>query len=166
MSVHIEEYKGYTIRIEHDNDPIPPSDWESAAMIVSHHRDFEMNTDLTTAKDFPHNEWWKFPLYLYSHSGVALSLDNTHYPFNDVWDSCQSGFVFVKRSEMKAPKKQSATQVARGYVDAWNAYLSGECLGYVIEDTDGEVVDSCWGFYDPMEYVLSEAKEAVCYITE
>jgi hypothetical protein len=61
----------------------------------------------------------------------------------------------------------SAEDWVRGQLRAqlreWDAYVSGEVVGYVVKDARGEHVDSCWGFYpddnrDPLEYVRAEAR--------
>jgi hypothetical protein len=39
----------------------------------------------------------------------------------------------------------------------------GEVYGYVVADGDDDM-DSCWGFYGDIEYVISQAKESAEYI--
>lgn len=57
-------------------------------------------------------------------------------------------------------------QAARDDFSVFNAYLEGDVIGYVVEDAEGEHVDSCWGFYcapdreKELDYVRSEANTA------
>jgi len=45
-------------------------------------------------------------------------------------------------------------------VKTYDDYLSGDCYGYLVEGRDGDVLESCWGFYGDLEYVRSEARAA------
>lgn len=63
--------------------------------------------------------------------------------------------------------RDRAERLFRAEVEELSLYLQGECYGYVIEDSEGEMMDSCWGYigkYDDPEYsVLREAKSMVDY---
>jgi len=43
-------------------------------------------------------------------------------------------------------------------VKLYDRYLTGDVYGYIIEDDDGNRIDSCWGFYGDKDAV-SQAKE-------
>ena len=51
-------------------------------------------------------------------------------------------------------------EFAKGLVDEWNMYLSGDVWNYVIEDENGETIDSLCGMYG-FEYAKETALEAV-----
>ncbi len=160
-----ENYKGYIITVERDQEPMTPDDvgWgENVVFMTTHHRQFHVEAPKYLTNGINYKRWWRFLLYGYIHSGVALSLDNSVYPFNDPWDAAQIGNVFVKKSKQKAPTKDKAEEVAKRYVEAWNQYLNDEVWGYIITDSQGEGVDSCWGFYaSNPESVMAEARELV-----
>ena len=114
-----------------------------------------------------------FPLFMYDHSGISLSLSNAHYPFNDQWDAGQLGFVLVDREKvlrefgkkrLTRQLRQRIEQIIEGEVKTYNQYLSGNVYGFVIS-RDGTQVDSCWGFYG-QDDCLSEAKSIVDYEVE
>lgn len=44
-----------------------------------------------------------------------------------------------------------------------NQYLLGDVWGFVVEDKDGEHLDSCWGFFGDDEYFKSQYTEAAKY---
>lgn len=107
------------------------------------------------------------PLYLYDHSGITISTG----PFSCPWDSGQVGFIYVTKDVMEKtygskPKtwREDARRVMRQEVATYDAYLTGDVVGYVTTDEDGEHVDSCWGFYpegdgaDRFDYVIEQAK--------
>lgn len=50
-----------------------------------------------------------------------------------------------------------AEKYLKSEVETYDQYLTGDVYGYVIEDKEGEELDSCWGFYGE-EYCLEEAK--------
>jgi hypothetical protein len=102
--------------------------------------------------------WRVFQLNAYIHSGVALSLGEFGCP----WDSGQVGWVFVKEEHGWGEidgKLVTVTheQIAQWLVDGWNQYLSGDVWHFSIEDSDGEILDSCGGIYG-MEDALEAAK--------
>lgn len=142
----IEKRDGWRAEIMPDPDPFPPDepgdDVESGVYLTTtDNRYFSRNPKLLRDEDAA-AACWSFPLYMYAHSGVALSLG----PFSCPWDSGQVGFVRVKR-EGCGFRDDHARSVAEGYVDAWNRYLSGDVWGYRVLDPDGEETHSCWGYY-------------------
>lgn len=92
------------------------------------------------------------PLFLYDHSGITMSTGS----FSDRWDSGQVGWIFIsvrKAKEeygwkvlTKARRKQIETYL-RNEVETYDAYLTGQVFGYVLEDAQGEELESCWGFF-------------------
>ena len=125
------------------------------------------------------------PLYLYDHSGITMSCSRT-YPYNDVWDAGQVGFIYMTKEqiikELGRPKpteknphafgkikhimkcdREHALKYLEGEVQTYDDYLTGNVVGFEVEDDDGEVVESCWGFYgdEGREEAMSEAKAIV-----
>ena len=107
---------------------------------------------------------------MYDHSGIALSLTNSHYPFNDQWDAGQLGFVLVDRDKalkefnkkrLTKQLRQKIYEIIEGEVETYNQYLSGDVYGYVVS-RDNEQIDSCWGYYG-QDDCLNEAKSIVDY---
>lgn len=104
-------------------------------------------------------EGWKaLPVYAYSHSGVALSLGRDSYPFNCPWDSGIGGIMaFTMNDRMPDATPE---EIGKGYIETLNQYLSGDVHGYIIEDEDGETLDSCWGMFG-YDYCKKEGEEAL-----
>lgn len=114
-----------------------------------------------------------FPLYMYEHSGISLSISNSHYPFSDRWDAGQLGLILVDRE--KALKefgkkrfskqfKQRIREIIQAEVETYNQYLSGDVYGFIISK-NGQEIDACWGFYGQND-CLNEAKAVVDYEVE
>ena len=160
-AIYTEKYKGCNISIYPDNDCESPDNWgDDSIFLCGFHRDFyvtphdiKSSEDIDKYKDTHHI----FALTAYIHGGVALSLSSDGYPFNDRWDSCQVGVVFVEKKWKRLRK--SAEKSASGLVDTWNDYLSGNVYGYIAEESD----DSCWGFYGDYNSsgILEEARSNI-----
>lgn len=109
-------------------------------------------------KDEARSRYIILPVYVHKHSGIAMSTSS----FDDSWDSGQAGFIYVSRDEAEelSPTDKNteewATQVLSDEVEVFGRYLDGDVYGFVIENEDGEVVDSCYGFYD-LEYCKKRA---------
>lgn len=107
------------------------------------------------------------PLYLLDHSGLAMKTTS----FNDPWDSGQVGWIYVSKEaalkefggdKMTGAVRQSAEDLMRSEVAAYDCYLRGECYGFELYK-NGELTDSCWGFMGDLE----EAKKGMAeYLPE
>jgi hypothetical protein len=172
MHVHAEEYKGYVIKIFQYADVDSPEFWgDESLFLTGHHRNFHVKREgFMFTQKIPYvikKAYHVFPLHAYIHSGVALSLNNGGYPFNDRWDAGQVGYVLAKKSEFRGRKKGEVAATA--LVETWNDYLSGNIYGFVIEELTEEHVDSCWGFYgdyDKKGGALMEARSVVNSMTQ
>lgn len=101
------------------------------------------------------------PISYYEHGDITIWCGRP----NDPWDSGYLGFAYITREKaMKngAPRKwrQWASERIQSEVSVYDTYLQGECCGYVVEDDNGEEVDSCWGFFSAEE-AIEYAKDAV-----
>lgn len=151
------ELRGYTIKIEPDNDAQPPDDWNNEDFIATtRNRYFQMegpNGEDASEVDENRQELEKdyhiFPLYMYQHPGTVLSLT----PFSCPWDSGQVGFLLINKKDLPEGLENKRAECI---IEQWNQYLSGDIWGYIVEDGDGEEIDSCWGFYG-FEHCRSEA---------
>ncbi len=92
------------------------------------------------------------PVFMYEHSGIAL---NTH-GFSCPWDSGQVGYIYVSKEKVrKEYGVKRITKKVLGYVESalkseievYSNYVDGNVYGYVLKDSKGEEVDSCWGFF-------------------
>jgi hypothetical protein len=124
------------------------------------------------------------PLYLYDHSGISISTSHG-YPYNDRWDAGQVGWIYI--SKLDAVKEwgkklftktveQKTVKYLQGEVETYNDYLTGNVYGFQVceSDEDGEVLESCWGFYpehdnnnEPdYQYCLTEAMATADYLAK
>jgi hypothetical protein len=135
---------------EHESD-----DWEDVYKVLK-------ETDLVLIK----------PINLYDHSGITVSTSN-NYPYNDYWDSCIAGFIYVTKKtilkEYSNATEDNWKELADKYLEAemetYDQYVRGEvywfrlekkvikqdkcphCGEVIREYDDMEDIDSCGGFY-------------------
>ena len=93
--------------------------------------------------------------------------------FSCTWDSGQVGVIFITKEKMRKEysKKRVSKQLierVKGYlkneVEEYDQYLTGDCYGMTITDTDNdEEVENSWGYYG-MEYCMKEAESMVKYM--
>ena len=186
-AIHTEIYKGYTIKIHQDEDPLNPrTDYDCLGTMVCFHKRYDLG-DKHSIRHEDYDGWARIedmlrtdldaaiilPLYLYDHSGITMKTS----PFGCRWDSGQVGFIYVSREKVfkeygrkdLAKAIEQATKVLEGEVETYDHYLRGDVYGYTLyapgdEDLD-DSIDSCWGYlggYDDKDYgALSEAKSLV-----
>jgi hypothetical protein len=171
------EHKGLTVKLCPDPDAESPDSWENdngVLIVTTKNRYFDvtpkdwkadhlgdiMKAAHLKARKYKHgNEYYHVRLlYAYVHSGVALSLSHTGQ-FADNWDGGLIGAVLIKTGVVGHGKKHGVDACATSHVKTWNDYLSGSVYGYVVEDADGNHLDSCWGFYG-LDYCKQEAIQA------
>ncbi|MAT51153.1 MAG: hypothetical protein CMK32_08220 [Porticoccaceae bacterium] len=114
------------------------------------------------------------PLYLYDHSGITMNTSG----FMCGWDSGQVGYIYVSHKklakewgqgidepvvrrdtqEILSPSlREYAVDILKSEVEVYDQYLTGDIWGYVIEDEEGNHIDSCWSMLG-REYCEEEAK--------
>lgn len=168
-------YRGIDIEIISDDHPQSPDEWgNDDCFLIYDHRDFLVKVkgfdpdevfEAMQAKKKMFDGYYYFPVYAYIHSGVALSLGKSGYPFTCPWDTSFKGFALVKRTKGWSWRRDKAYKIAQSIVTEWNDYLSGNVWGYNIEETG----DSCWGYYGDYDQeggCLSEAKSCVDHYIE
>ena len=159
-------------RIEQDDDPQNPQQYSDEDMfLVSKHRQFYVpepgQQRIPDSANEVVDKWkkthWVFPVEAYIHGGVSLALAGEGNFPDRQWDVSQCGFVFVSKLSWRLSK--SARKQAVSWLETWNQYLSGDVWRYVIEDEDGNEIDSCSGMYGK-EYCEQEAKTAFARLSE
>lgn len=94
-------------------------------------------------------------VHLYSHSGDTISTSYS-YPYDCRWDSGTIGFAVVTKEDIR--KNWNVKRVTQKLIDQAETILDaevktldqdirGDVYCYTIETEDGDVEDSCGGFY-------------------
>ena len=177
MKVEELKYLGFTIKIETDEDAGDPrKEFDQLGEMLCFHREYNLGDKhsytIEEVRELAESEdWLCLPLYLIDHSGLSM---RTH-DFRDCdpggWDSGQVGYIGISYSKAReefgselsnAELWERVSNVLRAEVAVYDSYLRGAVYGYTVEDSDGETVGSCWGFYCPeredYDYMIEEAK--------
>ncbi len=109
------------------------------------------------------------PLFLYDHSGISMRTYS--HGVHAGWDGGYVGFIYATKADilkswMKKKLTKSLLEKAKkcleGEVEKYSQYLEGDVYFFNIADADGEIVDSCGGFYG-MEAVKQEVNSQIDY---
>lgn len=179
------EHAGLTVKLWSDDDAGDPrKEFDNVGEMVHWHRDYDLGdrkidnleADAMTRRGFPllsrylflcHNAAVVLPLGLLDHSGLTMWVGGgSHWSDSAGWDSGTVGFIWCTHEDVQREWNgdvEAAERYLRGEVSTYDAYLTNRVAGYTVEDEDGEVLDSCWGFYpddegDGFEYVRQEAR--------
>ena len=180
-AVEQEQYRGHTIKIYRDLEPIDPrtSGQENFGTMVCFHKRYVLGDEHGIGKD-DFTGWAELeaylikglnaavilPLYLYDHSGITIRTTSFSCP----WDSMRVGFIYATRQNIRdnygikriwKGTLEKAEQLLEGEVKEYDRYLTGQVYGYRIEDADGEDVNSCWGYSGEPSEIIKECKAIV-----
>lgn len=164
---------GFNVTTWCDDNAESPREWGNASRMVCWHRRYNLGDahNFSTPDDF--REWWeengtggvRLPLYLYDHSGITISTS----PFSCRWDSGQVGYIYMTAEKMREeyaayyPPEEwegRARERLEAEVQTYDTYLRGEVYGFTIKTPEGDVVDTCGGFFSEREALEAGAKIA------
>lgn len=159
----------YNLSIVTDSDPISPREdmnlgtiyYSSTRYILGDQQvSKDRIEDMINDKDMVY-----LPVYAYIHSGVALNTTGFSCP----WDSGMSGIIAVSKDEIRTQfnvkritKKilDTVRNHLKNEVEVYSKYLNGEVYGFEVRDDNGNVVDSCYGFYSE-EDAIQQGNESL-----
>ena len=175
------------IRIEQDDCPESPREWDNLGRMVCMHRRYDLG-DKHDYRESQFSNWDDLrkeleqeegavvilPLFLFDHSGITMSCSSSRFRMADSagWDWGQVGFIYATKedilkefSKKRLSKKllEKVEEILVNEVKTYDQYLTGDVWGYIIEDDDGEHLESCWGFFGH-DYCEQEAQEMVDYL--
>ena len=176
--------KKYIYKIEQDNNPDSPREWDNFGKMVCFHNRYNLG-DKHNYKSNDYDGWEEvkeqlikdgakviLPIYMYDHSGITISTA----PFGCRFDSGQVGFIYCTAKDMESDgmagtiDEDRAIVLLKGEIETYDSYLRGEVYGYRIFEqevcdkghTHEEQLDSCWGYYSE-EDATAEAESLVRY---
>jgi len=177
------EVEYLTVKIVNDESPSNPRDDHSGSLFFGWHKRYLCGDDPTKhgmpnahhlREVFPDGwdeirahieEHFKprciLPVFMYDHGGVAYSTGS----FGCSWDSGQIGFIFTHGPDDDWEDPEAAL---KALVEEYSEWASGNVWGYVVENSEGDVESSCWGFIgDPDKSgVIEEARASAKWLIE
>ena len=91
-------------------------------------------------------QYFVVPLGLHDHSSLHFYTGISHG-----WDNSTIGFVAVSRKNVWSDKPyndEECERLIKEALEAYNAYANGWIMSVCVENENGEVIDTCNGFYD------------------
>lgn len=175
---------GGTLRIVYDQDPPNPrKDFDPFGTFIASHRRYNFG-DVQVNGQAEIEEHLKsarvvLPVYLYDHSVQRVSTQSfIGRAQHAEWDSGQLGVIYATNAQIREnfalrPNQlitkrveQQARDLLTAEIEEYDQYISGQVYGYILEDAQGNVLDSCWGFFG-LEYALEEGRaSATAYADE
>lgn len=154
------------LRVVQDSCGDNPRSWDNLGTMVCFHNRYDLGDKHSYDAD-DYSGWEEMekailkeegrgtvilPLYLYDHSGISMSTG----AFSCRWDSGQVGFILANKKSIleefggkivTKKLRERIEGILEGEVETYTKYLEGDVYGFVIEDEEGEHIDSCYGFY-------------------
>lgn len=175
MKYETQEINGCTVAVLYDETGAEsPRDWETFGTFFGfHHRyvspDAAPDSDPETARRIAENrDNICLPVWLYDHSGTAYCAAESN-PFLCPWDSGLFGFIYVSKAKARdefgvkrITKAVRAKVIERlqNEVAVYSSWANGEIYGFTVTNSDGEEIDSCWGFIGEPDYAMQEGIES------
>lgn len=182
-AIQAEKFGNKVVKIFYDECPESPREWDNLGIIVASHRRHNLQDKEAPKIDFGYFNSWSevekhlvkeheakviIPLYMYEHSGIALSTS----PFSCKWDSRQLGFVYVTKDKIleeygckvvSKKVREKVISVLEGKIETYSQYLNGEVYGFETYEVDEEgeetFLGSCWGFYSIQDAIEAGKEE-------
>ncbi len=180
MSVILHEERdacGLTLIVSADPDPVNPrAEFEQLGTLVCWHRRYALGDkyDWSSPEEFEaameECRHVRLPVFMYDHSGITIATA----PFSCSWDSGQIGWIFVEWTKLRAafPKlrrhadlETEGKRVLRAEIAELDQYLTGDVWCARIETPDGDVRDSCCGFFGG-GYAIEEGRRMLADCAE
>ena len=156
-------YKNYLIKLDYDENCENPRAWDNIGTIYTASRDYGFGDENFYCSDELQEQLDSdkcdgdiiYPINAYIHSGITISLGS----YNCRFDSGVIGYIRIP-----AEYAEDALEVAKEEIDTLDKYLRGEVFAYVIEDSQGNIVDSCSGYYSEND-AINDAKDMIdCFV--
>ena len=176
-SLEVIQNGDYVIKIVQDNNPENPREYDNLGTMACFHSRYVLGdkTDFRNASELcefiDKGKAVCLPLYLLDHSGIRISCNAERFRAVDSqgWDWGQVGIIYVTYDKLR--KEYNRRNITKSFikriekylineVDIYEKYISGECYGYIVEDKNGNYLDSCFGFFD-FDECIEQANEYI-----
>ena len=154
---------GLVVFVEYDSDPGSPRDWCNLGRVTlidrARYNFGDDRADVDTVRAILRDPALvALPIYIYDHSGITINITGFSCP----WDSGLVGVISVDKARARAELGRKRLDLARvreclrGEIESLDQYLTGTVYGYRVENSEGDDLASCWGFYGTSAECLAE----------
>lgn len=180
MTIEQKIENGFTARVIHDphGNVESPREYESSTFFGFHRSyaspDTAPDTDPHKARaiaESDQNIW--LPVWLFAHSGTCYKAAQNN-PFHCPWDSGLFGFIYISRADARVmygvkriteKMRQTILTDLIAQVDVYSQWANGETYGWEVVDSDGETLESCFGYYCT-DLAFDDAKQCLATFTK
>lgn len=147
---------GLTLHVEPDyNPPNPRTECDHLGTMLCWHGRyiFGDRNIYPSSREFWESDEAKriyvsLPVYMLDHSGTFLSTRD----FHNEWDSGRLGIIYCTEEQAKKwygylPDTETLKAQLNSEVETYNDYLNGSWYEFYIEGKNGEIEESCGGFF-------------------
>lgn len=166
----------YLLKIECDHDAECPMDMDGQWKLVSfversiHYGDIseffdeEEDGTKTLCAEYANlfKEGFAYWLDYYEHGQSMYSIHRNSQQCR--WDtSWFAGILYWEhpQDDMGAKTPEDRQKDAEAFLNTYNDWCNGNVYGYIVEDSEFNEIDSCWGFYE--DYITEAALEAMTF---
>lgn len=178
------EYRGLTIELYEDEDPMTPAEWDTLGTMYqigrADWRGFEPAEWRGAGDALERRGVALMVRYLRMAHGLIVAPFDVHdygsngaliRPADESDESC-TGYIATDaaRCEALGVDVADAPAALAQELEEWSSLFEGQVIGYMVRAGE-TVLDSCWSFYpdggagDGFEYVRDEARAAADYET-
>lgn len=178
-AVEVFEADGLTCKLFYDDSPSSPADWDQLASFRTWGREADVFGAAGEAVSDPGDDRvngsavYVRALTLFGEAAAVLPLRVSDYGSSGLRvhvtdaDDCNAVALTTHKrvTELCGEGYHSRAWILgalEGELAEWRQYFEGDVYGYVVEDANGEHLDSCWGFYG-LEYAVEEAREMLAF---
>ena len=157
------EYKNYNIELCYDTYPDDPRKFnENLGFMACFHKRYNLGDkhsfnepqDLLDWIEANKDKIYYLPLYLYDHGNITISTN----PFSCQWDSGQIGFIYITKEKAEAEGIKEPYEALEAETKEYDYYLRGDTYGVRILDSEGEVIDSQFGYIGDRQIAINDAE--------
>jgi hypothetical protein len=167
MKIQIENLTIELTREEYPSDP--RKEFDHFAKMICCHRRYKLGDEQTDHDGIQaiidDKDNICLPLYLYDHSGITMNTTGFSCP----WDSGMVGVIYVSKADIRKEygtagkvNIEKARELMQCEVREYDQHLTGDVWNYAVKDAEGNVLDSCCGFYGE-EYAEQEARSTAAH---
>jgi hypothetical protein len=173
------EHAGLPVKIIYDLDAYDPRESRDTLTIyvwaTREYRRLKHDEEIDLSKFEGESAWTPVALAarwltLFDRNAIAVPFQISNHGggnyrayLSDLDDDYCTGFVVVSEKDLKEELVLSPDWDVMEYIKAefseTAAWIEGDVYGFVVADGDDDM-DSCWGFYGDIDYVISQAKES------
>lgn len=177
--VETRDVDGLTVNVRYDHTPTEsPRDWSPLGTFFGFHNRYQSpdpapDSDPQEARriaESPDNICLQ--VWLYDHSGTAYRATVNGNPFHCPWDSGLFGFIYVSKAAIRKEYgckrvsgaiRRKVIEVLQSEVETYSQWANGQVFGFEVLDSDGEQLDSCWGYIGEPDYAMQEGVESAAH---